>query len=242
MLGKHPCPVLPLCPVLLDHVDPSDHWGRQATVLAGPLVWFCMYFLSSYVKLRSYPKWKYFSTLSIRDKGSWYFRSADSIPLIVITWKVMGDRNRQKTSRRNGSYLQLGIAQFHVSLPPVALISVVTRPHSTIRLQNCFPQRRPTPSYLRSQRAGQTAFPSTTRLISSVFRSPLASSGQVWLQGIPQCNWKSSMTRSTSRAWCAFSPGQLFPNLPSYEPTRILQKASTFIHFYFRSLFLLPQK
>lgn len=81
-----------------------------------------------------------------------------------------------------------GNGPFNITLSSIALISIVTRPHSAIGLQNCFPQQHPISSYLLSQMAGQTAFLSIARLISSVSRGSLASSGQEGLQWISQCN------------------------------------------------------
>lgn len=107
-----------------------------------------------------------------------------------------------------------GNGPFNITSSSVALVSIVTRPHSATGLQNCFPQHTHThTSYLLSQMVGQTAFLSIARLISCISRGSLAPSGQVGHQCIPQCNRKSSVTRSPSRAGHAFSPGQLFPNL-----------------------------
>lgn len=69
---KHPCPVLSLCLVLLDHTNPIER--NKATALPGLSVWSCMYFQISFVKFSSYPKWEY-SLLSFNtEKGSWLFQ------------------------------------------------------------------------------------------------------------------------------------------------------------------------
>ena len=106
---------------------------------------------------------------------------------------------KKRQTSRSVSSLQLGMAQFNIILSPIALISVVTRCHPAIGLQTCSAQQPPTPSHRHSQTAGQAAFPSIARAASPVLRGSLAPSGQAGLQGAPQCNGKSSKTRSTSR-------------------------------------------
>lgn len=105
------------------------------------------------------------------------------------------------------------------------------------RVTELFSSATPTPSYLLSQMVGQTACLSIARLINCISRGSLASSGQVGLKCIPQCNQKSSVTRSPSRAgyifsWSAFPKSPLLTNSQESSRRLLLSSSSTFFHSF----------